>query len=383
MNDIFQKYLPWFILKEVPGLGNILLKRLLDYFKTPENILNAAVDDFSCVDDINSKIIKGIQNSRQYETKAAHQLNGLLNAGISLTVLTDNTYPELLKQITDPPPVLTYFGTLSANAPCISIVGSRNATAYGMSSARQLAYDLALKGFTIVSGMARGIDTAAHQGALDANGKTIAVMGSGLNRIYPPENKSLFSHICQEGAVVSEFYLDAAPLPAHFPIRNRIIAGLSAGTVVVEAAKKSGSLITARLSSEYGRETFAVPGSIKSENSTGTHSILKQGAILVESHMDIIDELSHFFHPEPAPATTQTPVAHSGLTPPEMLSESNQYTKAILAILEPYPIHIDTIIQTSQLDAGGITAALLELELMGCISRSSGNFFNILEEKRE
>jgi DNA processing protein len=257
--------------------------------------------------------------------------------------------------------------------PCISIVGSRAASTYGLRAARRLACGLADKGFCIVSGMARGIDTAAHLGALDSTGKTIAVLGSGLKKIYPWENRHLFNRIQQQGAVISEFKLDTDPFPYNFPIRNRIIAGLSCGTIVVEAARKSGSLITARLAAEYNREVFAVPGSIMSQKSQGTHYLLKQGAKLVESEADVIEELSHLVHQQRdhEPDHTLNLDKHKSL----QIKDPAQIT--ILRQLDAYPRHIDQIIDASRMASDAVSAILLELELMGMVTHHPGNNFSL------
>ena len=370
-------YLPWFILKEIPGLGPHHTKSLIRFFNSPEQALDASKSELKSAGLTSDRLIRNILNHDQYADRAWQELNICRQHGFKIIHINHPDYPELLREVSDPPPFFTMMGTIDAKAPCISIVGSRKATSYGLSSARKLAYDLAQKGFTIVSGLARGIDTAAHEGALEAGGQTIAVLGSGLNHIYPVENILLSRRIRESGAVISEFYANLPPKPAHFPIRNRIIAGISTGTVVVEAAKRSGSLITARLSGEYGREVFAVPGSIKSTTSEGTHLILKQGATLVENHMDIIDEIGQFIHLETQSNDTVSP---PGMSKTQLQGIDDTYTRSILKILDPYPIHIDQIIKQSGLDAGGITAALLELELNGVVSRSQGNFYNISEE---
>lgn len=290
-------YLPWFLLVELPGLSPRAIKHLIQHFKTPEAILTASKTQLLSVPDISSRVIKTLLGHKEREPEALKRLAQARDAGYGVVVLTEPEYPALLKEIPDPPALLFYDGTFDPSAPCISIVGSRNATRYGMDTAHYLAGRLTAFGFTIVSGMALGIDTAAHKGALENDtGQTLAVLGSGLDHIYPRHNRPLYSRIRKQGAVISEFFPDTAPLPANFPRRNRIIAGLSCGTVVVEAAQKSGSLITARLAGEYNREVFAVPGSIKSSKSRGAHHLIKQGARLVENEMDIIDELSQFVH---------------------------------------------------------------------------------------
>ncbi len=369
--DFEKKYLPWFILKEIPELGNRTFKRLLDVFGDPETILSAPVSQLEALPGLRSRTRDGILDHRPFIPPAMGEMERIHSADAKILTLSDPHYPSLLKQIPDPPPVLTYFGTVEKQMPCIAMVGSRLATEYGRNTARQLSKRLALNGFVMVSGMARGIDTQAHEGALDGGGKTIAVLGSGLKKIYPKENKGLFHEIAKNGAVVSEFKLDTDPFPYNFPARNRIIAGLSCGTVVVEAAKKSGSLITARLSAEYNREVFAVPGSIKSKKSQGTHALLKQGAKLVENETDIIDELCQFVHTS---ASTLNPL------PERKCPVLNKESKTVYALLEAYPLHIDRIIESSGMDSGNVTAVLLELELQGLVNRHPGNYFSTSEE---
>ena len=371
MNTKAETYLPWFILRQIPCLGNQLTAQLIQTFGTPENILCARSDALQCVDGIGPGIAGHIQAHDRYRPAALAELNRIKALGLHILTLNDPLYPALLRQIPDPPAVLTYIGSVDPIAPCIAIVGSRRATAYGLNTAGHLAASLARRGFTVASGMARGIDTAAHKGALNAGGNTVAVLGSGLNQIYPKENKALFFRIRNHGAVVSEFLPDAPPLARHFPVRNRLIAGISVGTLVVEAAAKSGSLITARLAGEYNREVFAVPGSIISAKSRGTHALLKQGAKLVENEMDIVDELHQFVHPAPDPG----PV-------PEKKTVCMDKTQGLVYNhLEPYPRHIDAIIESTGMDSGTVAATLLDLELSGLIQRHPGNYYSISEEK--
>ncbi|MCP3901043.1 MAG: DNA-protecting protein DprA, partial [Desulfobacteraceae bacterium] len=245
-------------------MGNVLYKSLLETFLSPANVFLASENELSKVNKIRKLSITAIKNNKRFFDAARSELKIIHKHKIRIVTFNDEHYPVLLKEIHDPPPYLTYIGILDNSYPCLSIVGSRNATSYGLSSGEKLGYNLAKKGFQIVSGMARGIDTAAHKGALRAKGKTYAVLGSGLNNIYPAENKTLCNKISENGAVISEFDVNQFPDPKNFPIRNRIIAGISGGTCVVEAAQRSGSLITARLAGEYCREVYAVPGSIVS-----------------------------------------------------------------------------------------------------------------------
>ncbi|MFA5903051.1 MAG: DNA-processing protein DprA [Desulfobacula sp.] len=373
MQDSFKKYLPWFVLREIPFLGNTLYKKLIDHFQYPDTILAATEAELGSVDKISAKIIHGIIHHKQFIDKAKTELEQIFKNNINIVTLMDSFYPDLLKQIPDPPPFLTYYGTLDNESPCVSIIGSRTATSYGLSTAENLSFRLSLKGFQVVSGLARGIDAMAHKGALRAKGKTIAVLGSGLKKIYPKENEGLFHEIAGNGTVFSEFKVNADPIPHHFPVRNRIIAGLSCGSIVVEAAKRSGSLITARLASEYNREVFAVPGSIKSKKSEGTHSLLKQGAKLVETETDIIEELYHFIHKK-----NETP-DHSK-NPELQNSRGLKDRPRILTFLEPYPIHIDIIIEKSGMNSSDVASQLLDLELEGIVNRHQGNCYSISED---
>jgi len=376
MPDSFEKYLPWFTLREIPFLGNTMYKKLIDHFQSPETVLKASESQLRQVEKISSKIINGITHHQIFQDSAKKELEFIFKKNIQIVTLTDAFYPVLLKQISDPPPYLTYLGKIDNSAPCISIIGSRNATSYGLSTSENLSYRLAKKGFQIVSGLARGIDAMAHKGALNAKGKTIAVMGSGLNKIYPRENNPLFQAIAENGTVFSEFKINTDPFPKNFPIRNRIIAGLSCGSVIVEAAKRSGSLITARLATEYNREVFAVPGSIKSKKSEGTHSLLKQGAKLVENEMDIIDELHHFIH-EKKENYPQVCLQNQK-TPHDKSCKPNEHE--IINFLEPYPVHIDVLIEKSGMECSKVTSQLLDLELEGKANRHQGNYYSISEE---
>jgi DNA processing protein len=253
------------------------------------------------------------------------------------------------------------------------VVGSRNATHYGISTALKLSSDLASLGITIVSGMALGIDSAAHEGALRGKGQTIAVLGSGLEVIYPKENRNLFYAIAENGAVISEFPLMTEPEPKNFPIRNRIISGICLGTVVVEASKKSGSLITARLAAEQGREVFAVPGSIHSFKSAGAHSLIKQGAKLVEHARDIMEELVGMMAP-PASTGTLSQNQIDAVLPPLSSDESS-----VIDAMDPYPVHIDDLARVLSMAPGKLAGILLQLELKGVIKQSPGKRFSLKE----
>lgn len=357
-------------------MGNTLYKKLIDRFHSPETVLTASKAELEFIGKISTKTLYGLLHHKLFMDQAKIELEQIFKNHIHIVTLNDAFYPALLKQIQDPPPFLTYYGTLDNESPCVSIVGSRTATSYGLSTAENLSFKLASKGFQIVSGLARGIDAMAHKGALRAKGRTIAVLGSGLKKIYPKENNSLFHEIAETGTIFSEFKVNADPIPGHFPVRNRIIAGLSCGSIVVEAAKRSGSLITARLASEYNREVFAVPGSIKSKKSEGTHALLKQGAKLVETEMDIIDELHQFIHEK-----IET-LPHVPLEIPESGSYPGRFQNRpqILNFLEPYPVHIDIIIEKSGMKSSEVASQLLDLELEGLVNRHQGNCYSISED---
>lgn len=275
--------LPWFKLRSVPGIGNHLFKRLIDRLRTPEHIFNAASQDLLQVDGMTPRLVAAIKNHR-LPAKAEKDIDLVIQKGYDIITLADKNYPPLLLQIPDPPPFLYVYGRLDATIENIAVVGSRHATVYGVSTTKRLCRDLAALQITIVSGMARGIDTAAHEGALDGKGKTIAVLGSGFERVYPAENLKLFHKIAENGAVITEFPMVTEPDPHNFPQRNRVISGISLGTVVVEATKRSGALITARLAAEQNREVFAVPGSVHSFKSMDTNYLL--GNLMPEVHLN-------------------------------------------------------------------------------------------------
>jgi len=361
--------LPWFILKSVPGIGNLLFKRLIDRFNSPERIFEATREDLQEVDGITPRLITSIKQHKISDS-VKKDLDLVVQKGYKIVTMTDTGYPPLLRQIPDPPPFLYVFGHLKDSVRNIAVVGSRNATRYGVSTTHRLCSDLVKFNMTIASGMAAGIDSAAHEGALMGNGETIAVLGSGLERIYPEQNRNLFYQIAENGAVISELPLTAEPDAYNFPRRNRIISGISLGTVVVEATKRSGSLITARLAAEQNREVFAVPGSIQSFKSTGTHTLIKQGAKLVEHAHDIMEELSHMINTtveKDKPADNKM----------ERIAKLSSDEALVFRALGPYPVHIDDIARKLSIEAGRLSGILLNLELKGIAQQSPGKFFTI------
>jgi DNA processing protein len=369
--------LAWLTLKSVPGIGNLLFKRLLNRFGQPERILNASPDELASVPGISPRLARMIISHRIPEA-LIRDTEAALSRGCRILTLSDPDYPALLREIPDPPPIMYVRGTLP-DRPGLAVVGSRGASSYGLSNARTLADGLARAGFVVVSGLARGIDTAAHEGALAAGGPTVAVLGNGLSGIYPPENIRLADRIVDNGALVSEFPFFTAPEPRNFPMRNRIISGMTLGTLVVEAAQKSGSLITARLAAEQNREVFAVPGSIRSFKSTGTHSLLKQGAKLVESLDDILEELPRVYQTEAA--STQSPETFvQGLDVLKKKFSLDFNDLSVLKVLDSYPVHIDDILDKISVEPGLLSGILLKLELLGLVDQSPGKQFSLKKD---
>jgi DNA processing protein len=291
--------------------------------------------------------------------------------GITVVLYDDATYPERLRHIPDPPPLLYMKGTLApADCNAISIVGTRRATAYGKTVAAKIAGDLARMGVTIVSGLAYGIDAAAHKGALEAGGRTLAVLGCGVDVIYPRANEKLYQHIPSSGAILSELPLGVQPDPGFFPMRNRIVSGLSLGTLVVEAPLKSGALITARFAMEQGREVFATPGNIFSPYSEGCHKLIKDGAKLVENIYDVLAEIERNISGI-APAE-EIPVSPSG-RPLEIPLTADE--KKVFNFLSMTPVHIDEIGEECGLSASKTSASLMMLEVKGLIQQLAGKLF--------
>lgn len=365
------KLIPWFNLKSVPGIGNLLFRRLLDRFSSPRLVFEASREELLAVEGITPRLAAAVVSQRKTPHPVETELEALSKSGCRVLTCRDDEYPALLHQIPDPPPVLYIRGHLEPAMNAIAVVGSRNATGYGKAVARRLGADLATCRLTVVSGMALGIDTCAHQGALQTGGHTVAVLGTGLNRIYPAENRTLYAAIAESGAVVSEFSLDAGPDARHFPVRNRIISGMALGTLVVEATLKSGSLITARLAAEQNREVFAVPGSIESFKSTGTHLLIKQGAKLVENAQDILEELPPGGYRQPA-ADSRGPDLK-----PSIPQDLSPLDSKIVAALDPYPVHIDELVRNLALDPGELAGALLQLELKGVVKQAPGSLFSL------
>ncbi|HUT43329.1 MAG TPA: DNA-processing protein DprA [Desulfobacterales bacterium] len=368
-----EKILPWFFLKSVPGIGNHTFKRLFDHFSSPDLVLKSSYNELLQVEGMTRRLATAIKKHKLPD-RVRRELDNTIQRGYRIITMADLQYPPLLLQIPDPPPFLYVYGSLNTSAGCIAVVGSRNATSYGVSTTIRLCSDLASRKITVVSGMAIGIDTAAHEGALIGGGKTIAVLGSGFEKVYPAQNLKLFHKIAENGAVITEFPLNSEPEAHNFPLRNRVISGICLGTVIVEATKKSGSLITARLAAEQNREVFAVPGSIQSFKSTGTHTLIKQGAKLVEHAQDIIEELS----PLIAANAGEDNADKNKIT--ETVNPLSPDESVVFDALGPYPLHIDDLVRKISVDPGKLLSTLLRLELKGFVRQSPGKYFTVSPE---
>jgi DNA processing protein len=368
----------WLKLKGADGVGSVIFRRLLEHFNSIDLVLGASVSELTKVEGVGSVTAERMAASRN-KINADAEIELAAKFGVWLVHFEDQRYPALLKQIYDPPPVLYVKGTFAeSDNLSIGIVGSRRCSLYGSEQASRFAHILASVGFTICSGMARGIDTAAHQGALAAEGRTIAVQGCGLANIFPPENKKLFETIAESGACVSELPLNYEPLSENFPPRNRIIAGLSLGTIVIEAGVNSGALITAKASLEYNREVMAVPGKIDSPLSRGSNRLLKEGATLIDSVEDVMEAIGHIGsrlneHVKSSARTAQEKVE----TPLFDITQLNlsPVEKSVYDYLNTEPVYAEQIVADSQHPAGGVNAAIVSLRLKGLIKQLPGNMF--------
>lgn len=350
----------WLRLTLIPGLGGQSQRKLLQACGSPQAIFSAGTPFLRSLIGHRAEFLE-----QDVEAALEAALLWGESPGHHILPLTDPAYPPLLREIPDPPTLIYVRGRVELlSEPGLAVVGSRNATPQGLKSAEDFSRVLAQGGFPIISGLALGIDAAAHRGALAAGAGTIAVMGTGADRLYPARNEGLARQIVETGAIVSEFPLGTPALAANFPRRNRIISGLSRGVLVVEAAVESGSLITARLAAEQGREVFAIPGSIHSPVSRGCHRLIKEGAKLVESAQDVLDELQGFV----APQVTAVSVA----------PEEGGVEQQVLAALGYAPCSLDELAQRSGLTADALLAILMGLELEGRVAVLPGNCYQRL-----
>ena len=384
----------------IQGVGLKTLQRLLTLFGSAEEVLRATPAELEKRENL-SPAIRELLIRKPVKIPLEKELELIEEYGCHVVTQSDAAYPPLLKEIADAPLMLYVKGELKTeDALSISFVGSRSARDYGRQVSRQFSYQLAQRGVTVVSGLAQGVDANAHRGALDAGGRTLAVMGNGLSLIYPASNAQLAADIAQAGALISEFPMGMQPMGKNFPRRNRIISGLTLGTIVVEASNRSGALITANHALEQGREVFAVPGTIYSELSTGTHKLIREGAMLVHSVEELLEALpqqARNMVSIPATATSliggvppardaaQEPerrearsvpttehVSPEPAAPPPELTDDE---KTVFEAIEAPATHIDVIVRTTQLPIGKVSSVLLMLELKGIVQQLPGKFF--------
>lgn len=362
----------WMGLNAVPGVGSITARRLVEAFGTPRGIFRASEGELARVEGVGPELARRIRGF-EAEEAIGREVEACQASGVSVCTLDDELYPEQLLNLYDPPPVLYVRGTLLAS-DCLSIavVGTRQPTAYGKAVTERLVRDLAEMGFTVVSGLARGIDGLAHSAALEAGGRTLAVLGHGIDRVFPRGNRELAEAVSQRGALITEFPFGTRPERHNFPRRNRIISGLALGTLVVEASGASGSLITARCALEQGREVFAVPGPVTSDTSRGTHRLLKQGATLVEGVEDIIDALPLHIRSLVEAAEEQPAGAAEAGAAPALVEKAPRVTaeeRALLVLIHEAPRNIDRMVEESGLPPSTVSGLLVQLELRGFVAR--------------
>lgn len=370
-----QESTDWLRLVLTPEIGSRRGKSLLERFKTPKAILEASLDDIAEVENVGREVAERIVEGRK-RIDLDRQIKLIEKNNVTLIPLDSELYPASLKSIFDPPLVLFVKGEiLPQDYFSIAIVGTRLASFYGRTMSEKLSSQLAEKGFTIVSGGARGIDTFSHQAALRAKGRTLAVLGCGLDIAYPPENKKLFEEIAKKGAIISEFPLSMRPDKGNFPMRNRIISGLSLGVVVIEAPHKSGALITVTHANEQGREVFSVPGHADSFVSKGTNQLLREGAKLVENADDIIEELEPILKSKINEFKTNQlePIQEKQI--PLIKPQLSEEEARLFDLLSLGPLDLDDIIVKSQSSVSAVSALLLMLQLKKLIRQLPGKQF--------
>lgn len=359
--------LDWLALSLAPGIGGKTFHLLLRRFGSPERVFSSRRKDLEEIAGLKNRTIEAIKSSDLKKT-AEREMSRLRTLNIHIIQWGTEKYPNYLANISDPPPLLYVKGTLlPEDERSVAVVGSRQASAYGLGVCKKICTELAWRGWTVVSGMARGIDSAAHWGALDGGGRTLAVWGTGLDVVYPPENLALSKEIVSSGAILSEFPLGTPPEPGNFPVRNRIISGLSLGVTVVEATVRSGSLITARMALDQDRQVFAVPGSVGRPGVEGPHRLIKEGAKLVESAEDIVEEL--------LPMLDRRLHGDIERLPIDEQPELNEKEQQLWELLGMDPLHIDAIASAVDLALAETAELLLRLEIKGLVKQLPGTFF--------
>jgi DNA processing protein len=358
----------WLALHLVPGLGGRSVKRLVDRLGSPEQVLEAGLSELKAEGGLREEVARRVRE-KVFFRDPERELREARRLGARIMTFSSPSYPRSLRLIPDPPMVVYLRGLdIPRGLDMVGVVGSRTPTPYGIRTARELGSELASLGVGVVSGMARGVDGAAHRGALDAGGFTVAVLGTGVDRVYPHSHRELFASILDQGTVVSEFPLGTPPDANNFPRRNRIVSGLSLGVVIVEAARKSGSLITAAAALDQGREVFAVPGSIRSHRSAGCHFLLKQGAFLAESAKDVVEVLGLA-----CGVGTEGPEEGGKAPRPEATMAPDE--AAVYGLLGVDPVHIDELVKASKMSIGGLLSLLTRMELTGLIEQLPGKMF--------
>ncbi|HVO84294.1 MAG TPA: DNA-processing protein DprA [Syntrophobacteria bacterium] len=361
----------WVALALIPGVGARTFHRLLQRFGSPERVFTASRRMLEEIPGLKGTSIEAIKSRAVVEDSARRELGRVRQLNLRLLRWGTTEYPPLLSNIPDPPALLYVKGQIAeGDQRAVAVVGSRHPSGYGLTVCKKLCVELAWQGWTVVSGMARGIDSAAHVGALEGGGRTLAVLGTGLDVVYPTENRKLYERIAGSGAVISELPLGTPPDPGNFPVRNRLISGLALGVVVVEATAKSGSLITAGMALEQGRQVFAVPGPLDREGVAGPHRLIKEGAKLVERAADITEELTPMVSPSIVGGSA--PAGRDEGAPAVPLAERE---RKIWDLLGVEPLHIDPIARQVGLSVAQAAEVLLRLELMGLVKQLPGTLF--------
>ena len=359
----------------LPRIGPIRVRRLVERFGSPERALTASLEELKSTPGIGREMADSIRAWEELVDLPEEQRR-MEEHGIEPLTLDDEAYPPALREIHDPPPLLYVKGELlDRDRHAIGVVGSRRVTHYGRESARRLSFQLAHAGITVISGLARGIDTAAHEAALAAGGRTIAVLGSGIGNVYPPENLALAERIAEQGAVISEFPVLYVPDRQSFPLRNRIVSGMSQGILVVEAPARSGALITANQAMEQGRNVYAVPGPIDRPNSEGCHRLIQDGAKLVLDSRDVLEEMEFLFDPSsPARSDAEGPAK----SPSPVLATLDDSERRVLDAIGDEEIPIDALIEAADLPSAIVSATLLKLEMKRLVKPLPGKYYTKL-----
>ena len=359
------------VLSAMPGFGSVRIRRLIEYFGSAGNVLKVKERDLQASEILSRNAIeKFFEFDRDNFLQSEYNL--IQQNDVAVVTIFDESYPVALRSIYDPPLVLYVKGRLPVDQGlAVGIVGSRNASMYGLNIAEKFAGQLAELGITVVSGLAKGIDAAAHRGCLRTGGQTVAVVGCGLTHIYPPQNKDLFAQIGEKGAIISEFPMAMPPISFNFPARNRIISGLSLAILVVEASLKSGALITSHFALEHGRDVFAVPGKIDHPNSQGVNQLIKQGAKLVTCFEDIVQELEPQLRRNLAVPKVPADVLVEDLS----VQEFNEQEMSVVSALSQEPVYIDDVVHQSGQPSGQVANILLKLEFRKCVKQLQGKYY--------